>query len=180
MKENIIASRYASGLIKLEDDVKKLDSILNDLLDFNYFLFSTKLKRMFNNPLIKKQSKYKIVDDFSSNFKTKYATNFIKFLIKKNRIVLYEQIIENFTTLLDTRMGNIKVTLKVLEMPDKSEMKLIEEQVKKYFKGEVFFDIEIDSSILGGFVAYSKNMLLDFSLRNQLLKLGHNIFKIKI
>lgn len=161
-----IANKYALLLFKASTEDKMVDQAEKELYSLQQAVFlSPELLQYFNSP-----GKYSIKESFIVKIATKYnisalVTNFMKQIIKNNRIELLPEIIESYKLLMsDKRLVEITSARKI----DKADYAKIEKIAQKEFGSNLEIKYEIDEDLIGGMVMRCGNSLLDASIAGML------------
>ena len=162
-------SKENSELNKVEDEIKKLNKLLDSSADF---------KEMILNPTVAKDDKkniiFKIADqnNFSETFK-----KFLGFVAIKNRLFFLDKIIESFLNLVSKNKGELKVKLISSKKLSTEEQKKIENELSKDFKSQLIIDYEYDPSLIGGLTLQVGSTMVDTSIKTKLKKLEKNMIE---
>ena len=97
--------------------------------------------------------------------------NLFQILIKKHRFtIILDILIDLEERILDSR-NQIKVSLKIAHEQTDKILNDIVKVIKDILKKDVVLDIEIDPEIIGGFIAQTNSILIDGSIKNNLVRL---------
>jgi F-type H+-transporting ATPase subunit delta len=173
LKENSLAKRYASGMIKSVKDeqeyvkIKRELEIFLELLDGNKefragmesFLFSTKQKRELIDAIHKKLS-------FSEK-----TYNFLLAMLEKNRLIILDLVIQFLEELWFERNGVEKLRVfSAVELDEQLEKKIIK-NFEKSFNKKIIIEKEVDESLIAGIKIQRGSIFYDFSISGNLKKL---------
>lgn len=166
-----IAQNYASALLSIAIDenkvnayqleVKEIKKIINDNPDFLLLLdsrFLTLEERMHNAELILK--------DFSLDI-----LNFIKIIIKHNRINYLIDILDGFNSLCNENQDIVEGLIYSAFPLDESTLLKIKNKVSQIENHEVDLIPKIDPSLIGGVKVVINSHVYDGSIINQLEKM---------
>ena len=160
-------SKENSELDKVEDEIKKLNKLLDSSADF---------KEMILNPTVAKNDKKNIIfkiaeqNNFSETFK-----KFLGFVAIKNRLFFLHKIIESFLNLVSNNKGELKAKLVSSKKLSNEEQKKIQSELSKDFKSPLKIKYEYDPSLIGGLIIQVGSVMVDTSIKTRLKKLEKNM-----
>lgn len=167
-----VANRYASALMGLAVERKNLDQFAEDVEFINNTLSHSKELRLFlANPVIKKTVKVEVFKEILKSRKNKDLSEFVEFLISKNREEILPSIVKRFLEMRDTKLGIIRgeVTC-ALELTSEQQSSL-KKEMESYTKQKVELSFKVDERIIGGFLVKAGDTVIDASITNQLKQL---------
>jgi len=162
-------SKENSELDKVEDEMKKLNKLLDSSADF---------KEMILNPTVTKDDKknviFKIADqnNFSETFK-----KFLGFVAIKNRLFFLGKIIESFLNLVSNNKGELKAKLVSSKKLSIEEQKKIQSELSKDFKSLLNIDYKYDPDLIAGLIIQVGSVMVDTSIKTKLKKLEKNMIE---
>ena len=162
-------SKENSELDKVEDEMKKLNKLLDSSADF---------KEMILNPTVTKDDKknviFKIADqnNFSETFK-----KFLGFVAIKNRLFFLGKIIESFLNLVSNNKGELKAKLVSSKKLSIEEQKKIQSELSKDFKSSLNIDYKYDPDLIAGLIIQVGSVMVDTSIKTKLKKLEKNMIE---
>ena len=162
-------SKENSELDKVEDEMKKLNKLLDSSADF---------KEMILSPTVAKDDKknviFKIADqnNFSETFK-----KFLGFIAIKNRLFFLGKIIESFLNLVSNNKGELKAKLVSSKKLSTEEQKKIQSELSKDFKSPLNIDYKYDPDLIAGLIIQVGSVMVDTSIKTKLKKLEKNMIE---
>ena len=162
-------SKENSELDKVEDEMKKLNKLLDSSVDF---------KAMILSPTVAKDDKknviFKIADqnNFSETFK-----KFLGFIAIKNRLFFLGKIIESFLNLVSNNKGELKAKLVSSKKLSIEEQKKIQSELSKDFKLPLNIDYKYDPDLIAGLIIQVGSVMVDTSIKTKLKKLEKNMIE---
>lgn len=154
-----ISVNYAHVLSELAvpiDDLKKTEKLLREV---------PVLKEALKNPLVSMAEKERIVDRVFSET----VRNFLKAACLHERTEQIEEIVECYEEYIRGQNGILSVRLLCVTLPSEAQLQGIKKFLcRKYGKKDVFFEIEKDSSLLGGFILKAGDFEYDYSLKGRM------------
>ena len=162
-------SKENSELDKVEDEMKKLNKLLDSSADF---------KEMILSPIVARDDKknviFKIADqnNFSKTFK-----KFLGFIAIKNRLFFLGKIIESFLNLVSNNKGELKAKLVSSKKLSIEEQKKIQSELSKDFKSLLNIDYKYDPDLIAGLIIQVGSVMVDTSIKTKLKKLEKNMIE---
>lgn len=173
-----IATRYANALMELATENNVLKQVADDMeLVFNGIASSKELRTILKSPVIKTEKKEAILNDIFKSKIGDVSTNFLQFVVKKNRENFIYDILKRFKELYYLRINRVEA--KVLSSVELTELQKdqLQSSLEQYTKKDVTSVFSIDDSIIGGFVVKINDTVLDASIKQQLNKLRKKLFE---
>ena len=172
MSEIKVAARYAKSLIDLALEQNALEEIKVDMeLFVNTLRINTELQAVVKNPIIPLNKKNAIITAVFGGKIHKVTSSFLKIVIDKGRAEIIYGTAKEFLNQYN-QYKNI-VTAKVTSATPLTENAKTEiiNKVKAITGGEVFLQLEVDDSLIGGFILIVGDKQFDTSLASGLAKL---------
>lgn len=165
-----IASRYAKSLLDLALEQNKLDTVLEDIEAFNTYLENRDLFLLLKSPIINVSKKQQI---FKALFEGKFdalTISFFDIIIRKSREKYLPDISREF---INQYRGYKEITTAILitatemstDKVDLIKKALLESEITEK---ELELEMQIDPSIIGGFVIKIGDKLYDASISHKL------------
>lgn len=165
-----IAKTYAESLFNSDSNYTEILSGLNTVLEV--VKSSDEFVQTIQNPSISIDTKFEIIDEvFSSELDNKII-NFLKILVEKNRFSDFEQIVIEYSNLLD-ELNNVKKVdvISAIELNEEQKQKTIKKLESKLQKN-IKINWTLNKDIIGGLVIKIDDDVIDNSLKNKLEKLS--------
>ncbi len=178
MAEYKVSKRYATSLLDLAVEKNMLEIISSDIeLILSAMEKSRELARALENPVIKPEVKISILDEIFKSKVNAETMHFIRFLVKKGREDLLQEIAEKFLELRDERAGIVNVNIRTaFELTD-VQTNEIKNKIEKMLNKKARLKIQIDPEVVGGFVAQVNDTVFDASVKHQLEILKQQLLK---
>ena len=160
-------SRENSEINKVEKDIKSLDELLSESLNF---------KEMILSPVVAKEDKKNVMfaiadqNKFSNIFK-----KFLGFLANKNRLFFLDKIIESFLNLVSQNKGELKAKIVSSKKLSIKEQEKIKSELSENFKSELNINYEYDPDLIAGLIIQIGSVMIDTSIKTKLKKLERNM-----
>lgn len=172
MKNILVAQRYSQAIISGLDD-KEINSILADVkMMSNSIKTEPKLVDAVNSYLFPTNKRLEIALSMTQKLRnTELWKNLFSILIKKHRFNIVTDILQDLENKILDKKNQVKVSLTIAHDLPKDVLNSISEKLKDILEKDVILNTKIDSEILGGFVATTDSLLIDGSIKNNLVKL---------
>ncbi|MBK6937037.1 MAG: ATP synthase F1 subunit delta [Chitinophagaceae bacterium] len=186
MRNPRLASRYAKSLIGLAIERGQLESAYNDIMWLQAACKeSRELVNVLRSPIIKGDSKKRIIEAVTKGKINDLTNAFIHLLISKSREANLPEILTAFITEYKV-YNDIQPVKLTIATPVSEELKnAIVDQIKKTggYKN-VELEITVDENIIGGFALQVGDKLVDasiaYDLKNIARQFENNDFLYKI
>nr|QJH88276.1 AtpD [Pterocladia lucida] len=165
-----IAQPYAEALLSVVKDLNIVDQTQKDLaLISNVLLESVDLKQFLNNPLITSESKKEVLIKLFTDQVSEDVLKFLLVLINRRRISLLHAIIDKYlelayelksTTIVEIATAVVLTETQQNNLIDKLKLITNSKNIKLLFN--------IDTSLIGGFIATIGSKVIDTSLSGKL------------
>ena len=166
-----IYNRYALGLFSIakdenkveiyKDEIKNIDTLLKENVD---------LVHLFSSYFINQNEKEKCVDKIFVNFQT-YVINFLKLIIKNNRINKFSLIAKEFNKLCNDYLHIKEGIIYSTEILSQEQIKKVEDKLSEVINTKVELTNQIDEKLIGGIKVIVDEKVFDGSIKNKLEKL---------
>lgn len=172
MKNILAAQRYSHAIIYDLDD-KEINSILADIQIMNSSINAEpSLVNAVNSYLFPMNKRMEIALDMTQNLKnTNMWENLFGILIEKHRFNIITDILQDMENMILDKKNQIKVRLTIAHKLPENVLDSISIKLKDILEKDVILETKIDPGILGGFVATTDSLLIDGSIKNNLVKL---------
>ena len=172
---SIIARRYAEAFFSLSLDNNCVEKNKTELKEINkLFLDVDNLKNFFLSEQISKNDKKQLLTNSLQNEVSKDTLNFLLLLVDKNRIGIYDEIINEYIHLANNEL-NIKEGI-IESVRPLDEKKIIELEKSLSKDGQdVELKQKINKSLISGFKIKFDNYVIDGSMKSKLDKLQESI-----
>lgn len=176
MRNKLVAERYAKAvLLNLKKNEHKI--IIKDISSLREIL-SEDLIKTIDSFLIPQKKRFSMVDEISQELELgKIWRNLFQILVRKHRFIIILEILSNLEFHILEVNNQIKVSLHLARKQSEEITSIIQQKIAKLLKKDVVLNIQITPEIIGGFIAETESMLIDGSIKNNLIKLI-NISKI--
>ena len=163
-------SKENSDLDKVEDEIKGLEKLLKENLNF---------KEIISSPTVKKEDKMNVMFAIAdkNNF-SKTLKNFLGLVAFKNRLFFLNKIIESFLNLISKSKGELKAKLISSKKLSIEEQKEIQKELSENFKSELKVNYKHDPELIAGLIIQVGSVMVDTSVKTKLKKLEKNMIEM--
>jgi len=166
---DILAKKYAN-IIMSELDRKEEINLLKYLNWFKTALdINADFKKFVFSPAVPTTKKINVFEKISSTFKYEIPNvgfNLIANLVKNSKVKLLHKIIIEIENMLLKEDGFTRVKVKFANAPTDQQMAAVEHILENNYKLKPSVYIEVDKSIVAGFISMFDGKMLDASLQN--------------
>ena len=171
MKNLIIAKRYAKALFNLAREDGKVEQYGQELDDFVRLLGELPdLANAIQNPLYTEASRRSVFHSIAEKIGlSPILKSFINLLIEKKRVQNVAEIAEYYHKLIDEHANIARAQIRAATQLKENVIQEIAQTLEKMTGKHVVVEFQRDASLIGGIVAKIGDMVLDGSVRRQLL-----------
>ena len=173
MSVETVARRYAAALADVVTKNGETDSVQAELKTWEQLISANNdLQTAFHNPAISQINKEKVLESLIGKTKpAKTTANFLRVLLRNNRLTEIGEINEKFASVLEERSGAVSAQItsaRSLSEAEKSEMKF---NLSKLTGRTVSLNFETDETLIGGVVTRIGSTVYDGSVKTRLEEL---------
>ena len=183
MSQMVIARRYASALSNLAKKENNLEQVGTELMDFCDTLHeAVELQESLSNNKVPMAVRNSILTEILTKMElSTLVSTFLSYLLSKRRLTLVHDIARAFALLTQEAMGILPAEVTVAKEPRSKESKdllqKLQEQLSASTGKTVQIHVSVDPSIIGGIVTRIGSMVIDGSIRNQLIQVRESIIR---
>jgi F-type H+-transporting ATPase subunit delta len=177
VKKLSIARRYAKALLLLGKEDGQAEVYGEELAGFAQLLASqSDLERAISNPLYGVTSRKKVLEGVLEKLElSKMMNSFMLLLFDKGRIGFVSVINEFYQKLVDELKGVARASLISATELSSETIDKIRASLSKLTGKEVTLDVEQEPGLIGGIVTKIGDLVLDGSIRTQLLNMKESL-----
>lgn len=177
MSIETIARRYAGALADVVLKNGETEIVKNELTVWNAMMLSNgNLLEAFRNPAIAHQSKEKVLENLLAKTKpSKTTANFLRVLLRNNRLSELGEINERFESVLAERSGEVSAKIVSARPLGETEKTEIKTNLERLTGKKVKLNFETNENIIGGVVASVGSTIYDGSVKTQLENLRQQL-----
>ena len=172
-----IAAPYARALYDFSVENNLMHQITADFQNLEVFLDETPdLTNYLNNPLIGQNQKQELLDKTLKTQLNLETFKFLSVLVKRDRINLIQPIITSYLSLVyelaSIKMIEVSTAFAFTNLQKNTLIKKLKELTNAR---EIRLVINVDSSLIGGFLIKTNSKVIDFTVKNQLQLLAKHL-----
>lgn len=170
---NIVSVRYASALMDLAGDSKKLKDVEKDILSLKAMLESSEDFASFvEKPVVSRSVKLSTILEIAKKAKLSQITsNFLGVLAQNGRLPYLPSIVEAFENALAAQRGDMVAKVETAFALTDKQTKELQAQISKALGANVAVDVSVDKDLLGGMIVTVGSTMIDDSVRRKLERL---------
>ena len=172
-----VAAPYARALFDFSVEKNIMHQITADFQNLDIFLNETpELTEYLNNPIVKKEAKREIL---AKTLKSQINTETFKFLmvlVNRDRINLLSSVINNYLELVYQTASIKMVEVSTASAFTNLQKNTLIQKLKELTNArEIRLVINVDPSLIGGFLIKTESKIIDFTVKNQLQQLAKHL-----
>lgn len=175
-----IAAPYARALYDFSNQQNIMHQITADFQNLTVFLDETpNLIQYLNNPLVNLNAKREVITKTLKSHLNQETFKFLIVLVNRNRINLLQAVIDSYLNLV-YQLASIKMIdiWSAFAFTNRQKNTLIQ-KLKEITKArEIRLSINVDESLIGGFLIKTESKVIDFTIKNQLQQLAKHLDSI--
>ncbi|MFP4474431.1 MAG: ATP synthase F1 subunit delta [Desulfatibacillaceae bacterium] len=178
MKKNYkLARRYAKALLLIGQEDGQTETYREELNNFVGLLEREKgLEAAISNPIYDSSARRKVLDQVLTKLElSRVMQSFLLLLFEKGRILSAGAINEVFQKLADEAKGIARAEVVAATDLDQDTVDKIRSGLSRMTGKEVLVEVEKDPSLIGGVVTRIGDLVLDGSIKTQLLNLKESL-----
>ncbi|MGI8786712.1 MAG: ATP synthase F1 subunit delta [Pyrinomonadaceae bacterium] len=173
MSVETVARRYAVALADVVTKTGEIDFVRTELKTWETLINANgNLQDAFGNPAIAQSSKEKVLESLIEKTRpAKTTANFLRVLLRNNRLTELGEINEKFASVLEERSGVVSaeiISARPLSEGEKTEM---QKNLARLTGKTVNLNFQIDETLIGGVVTRLGSTVYDSSVKTQLAEL---------
>jgi F-type H+-transporting ATPase subunit delta len=177
MKNLKIARRYAKALLIIGKEDDKADTYKEELDRFSDLITSQKeLEQAIINPLYDVGGRKKVLQAVIDKVNiSKVMASFLLLLFDKGRFGFLSDINEFYKKLADELKGVVRASLVSATELSSETVEKIRTTLSKRTGKDIILEVEQDPSLIGGIVSRIGDLVLDGSIKTQLLNMRESL-----
>ncbi|BBO85650.1 ATP synthase subunit delta [Desulfosarcina ovata subsp. sediminis] len=177
MKNLAIARRYAKALMLIGKEDGQTDTYREELSAFAKLIEQEKsLQQVLVNPLYNADGRKKVLLNLIDNLNlSKAMATFLLFLFDKGRIGFLGNINDFFQKFADELKGVARASLVSATELSSEAIDKIRSALSKRTGKDIILEVEQDPDLIGGIVTRIGDLVLDGSVRTQLLNMRQSL-----
>ena len=172
-----VAAPYARALYDFSVEQNLMHQVTADFQNLEVFLAQTSdLTDYFNNPLVSSDKKQELLEKTLKSQLNSETFKFLSVLIQRNRINLLQSVISCYLNLVyelaSIKMIEVSTAFAFTNLQKNTLIKKLKELTNAR---EIRLVINVDSSLIGGFLIKTNSKVIDFTVKNQLQLLAKHL-----
>ena len=179
MKNLAVSRRYAKALILIgQEDGRPSSTVKNWRPWWIFFDTQEGFEEALTNPLYNKNDRKKVLETvLDATALSKVMTSFLMLLFDKGRINFLRDIAAYYKDLADELKGIVKASITSATQLSSEAVEKIRDALSKRVGKTVVLKVEQDPSLIGGVVTKIGDLVLDGSVRTQLINMRETLKK---
>ena len=177
MSSQTIARRYATALADVIIAQHEEAEVRAELAEWDEMLSKNPaLLEIFTNPTVGYEQKQKVLSELISRTRVRPTTaNFLRVLLKNQRLAELSQVNERLSQILNERSGVVSADVISAQPLSAATTAVLAERLGDITGKRVNLNFATDESLLGGIVTRIGSTVYDGSVRNKLERLGQEL-----
>ena len=165
-----IAGRYASALYELANQEQSIDSVMEQLSQFEMLLAnSDDLRELVRNPVFSAEDQVRAISAVLDHAKLSgIGANFIKLVASKRRLFAISGMINAYRSLVARQRGEVTAHVTVAEALNDKNKASVQSALNGVTGKKVTLIEKVDPSIVGGLIVKMGSKMVDSSVRSKL------------
>jgi F-type H+-transporting ATPase subunit delta len=177
LSSQTIARRYATALADVISEQREEAEVRDELSQWEkMFSSNASLLEIFSNPTVGYEQKQSVLSELISRTKVRSTTaNFLRVLLKNQRMADLPHVIAKLSQILDERSGVISAEVTSAQPLSAASTSALASKLGEITGKKVSLNFSTDETLLGGIVTRIGSTVYDGSVRNQLERLGEEL-----
>ena len=180
MIEKTLAKRYAAALLKVTDaegSTEETESLLLALKDA--YLAQKDFRDVLSQPRVPRAAKKRLLVKIFEGKAKKSFTDFLQFLVDKNRQDILPDIADMFDRLADASKGVVKVMVKSWKPLTDGQRASLQAKLEKLAGRKVAIDPHVDPAVKGGLLVMYGDTVIDGTVAHRLKMIGEKFRELQ-
>lgn len=173
------AKRYAQAIFELALERNELEPWQKGLEKISELTKNEELISFIQNPRIPYETKKRILE-FQLGEILPLALNLALLLVHKGLLRMAPRILQQFNLLVDAYHGIERAKVITAIPLEEQEREILSRRLEEMVKRKVLIEGQVDSSLIGGFIARVGDKIIDASLRHQLEALKQHLIEASL
>ena len=177
MSSQTVARRYASALADVVRERNEAQLVQAELAAWARMISeNSALLEAFSNPTVAYEQKRNVLNELISRTKIlPTTTNFLRTLLKNQRLAELPQVNDKLAQILDERAGIVSAEIISARPVADNARELLEEKLREITGKKARLTFATDESLLGGIITRIGSTIYDGSVSNQLSRLREEL-----
>ncbi len=172
-----IAAPYARALFDFSVEKNIMHQITADFQNLDIFFSETsELTEYLNSPVVKREAKREILAKTLKPQINAETFKFLMILVNRDRINLLDAVINNYLELVYKTASIKMIEVSTASAFTNSQKDTLIQKLKELTNArEIRLVINVDPSLIGGFLIKTESKVIDFTVKNQLQQLAKHL-----
>ena len=177
---NTIATPYAEALLQVSEARQETDAVADQVRGLlQIWQDSQDLRAAMASPVLESEAKKAALGALFQDQLTPSLQNLLKLLADRQRIAVLDAVLQRFLELYrDLRHITLAKVVSAQPLSDAQQEQLNRKVQAIAGTSAVEFDLQVDPSLIGGFVVSMGSQVIDASLSGQVRRLGLALAKV--
>ena len=177
MSSETVARRYASALADVVSQRNEAQLVQSELAAWAKMISENNaLLEAFSNPTVAYDQKRNVLNELIARTKVRpTTTNFLRTLLKNQRLAELPQVNDKLAQILDERAGIVSAEIISARPVADNSRALLEEKLREITGKKARLTFATDESLLGGIITRIGSTIYDGSVSNQLSRLREEL-----
>lgn len=164
-----IATRYAQAAFESAKDSGEIDETLEQLALLRQLVRENPdVRQLLQNPVVPVEEKISLLDRALRGSWSSLVRSFLQVVMSFGRIELLDEIIEAFSSEVDTAQGRLRVVVRSARPVPEAVLARLQQSLERRERKEILLKTEVDPALLGGLQVVLDYRVIDGSVRRQL------------
>ena len=165
-----IGQLYAAAIFELARESQQVEIVRDDMSKLSRVVVSDKeFLELSGSPYFSRESKGQLLRTVFAGHVASLTMDFLQVINKHNRMAYLPPIAQEYEKLRDAYVGCSLVEATFAKEMSEPEITKFIDEIKAAFKSEVKLVVRIDPSIIGGVILRRGDMIVDNTIRRELL-----------
>ena len=172
-----IAAPYAQAIFIYSNEHKNFYRISRDFQNLAASISGYhELTAYLRNPVVMASQKQEVLNKLLKPKLSYEAFECITLLVDRNRINIFEEILQEYMKLVAESAGILTVKVETaVKFKGRQEARLMERLKTLTNLNNVKLDINVDPTLIGGFLIKTESKIIDFTVKNKLQQLSKHL-----
>ncbi|MEJ5300697.1 MAG: ATP synthase F1 subunit delta [Thermodesulforhabdaceae bacterium] len=177
MKSQVVARRYAKALFELARDEGRLEGCMDELKALERLLDEVpEFEQVLKSPLYPEEVKKQVLRSVKDQTElSPLLSRFLELLVEKRRIDYFRDIVRVYEKLYDEYNGIVRAEVIAATDLDEKVIEKIATSLKEKVGKTVIVEFKKDPNLIGGVIAKVGDLVLDGSVRTQLMNIKETL-----
>jgi len=172
-----VAAPYARALFDFSVEKNIMHQITADFQNLDIFLEKTpELMKCLTSPVVKQEVKSAILAKTLKSQLNTETFNFLMVLVERDRINLLTSVIDSYLELIYQTASIKRVDVSTAFAFTNSQKDTLIQKLKESMNArEIRLEINVDPSLIGGFLIKTESKILDYTIKNKVQQLAKHL-----